>query len=177
MTVRATSKYRDSSSRTASRVPRFRQRGEPDHVAEQHRAHPPLRHRVLARPGNGRGSRGRRYRGSGRRERRAAGTAKALTWSERLTARRAHADRRAAIPTETVALSHGRTALPARHATVLTLVCLALSRGSMGGRGYHGPFGQNSRPQSGTGRTPAAFALSIQRGRLRASALLRASAG
>ena len=46
------------------RVTRFRQRGEPNHVAEQHRAHPPLRHRVLVRPGSGRGGRGGRYRGA-----------------------------------------------------------------------------------------------------------------
>ena len=32
-------------------IPRLRQRGEPHHIAEQHRAHPPLRHRRPARPG------------------------------------------------------------------------------------------------------------------------------
>ena len=33
------------------RIPRLRQRGEPDQVAEQHRAHPPLRGPLTARPG------------------------------------------------------------------------------------------------------------------------------
>jgi hypothetical protein len=103
-------------------VPRLRQRGESHDVAEQHRAHPPLGHRVRAVPGTARGG---RPRGRGAHElgyRRTAGTAKTLAGSERITARRARADGCPAVPAETVALSHRRTALPARHATVLTLV-------------------------------------------------------
>ena len=62
------------------RVPRLRQRREPDHVAEQHRAHPPLRHRLPARRRlRARGGR----RGSG--QRMPAGTAEGLSRRDRLT--------------------------------------------------------------------------------------------
>jgi hypothetical protein len=48
------------------RIPRLRQRREPHHVAEQHRAHPPLRHRPPTQPSRSHTS-GRRRRSSHRR--------------------------------------------------------------------------------------------------------------
>ncbi len=101
------------------RVPGLGQRGEPHHVAEQQRAHPPLRGRGPAWPrkscdGGCRGSR-RRHRGylgkSG-----AAGAAKTLPRSQRRTARRAGPHRSATISAELVAFLQSRTAPPAPHA-------------------------------------------------------------
>ena len=42
------------------RIPRLRQRGKPHHIAKQHRAHPPLRHRRLAQPSRSPSRRSRR---------------------------------------------------------------------------------------------------------------------
>ena len=82
----------------------------------QSRGAVPLGQRFLPWRGNGRGG---QYHGRMPRYRGAAGTTKALPRSQRLTARRARPDGSTAIPTETVALSHRRTALPARHAMCL----------------------------------------------------------
>jgi len=96
------------------RVPGFRQRGEPDDVAEQHRAHPPLRRRLAARRGD------RRRHGRGRRrhsleEGGAAPAAEALAGSQRLTARGAAAYGSAAIAAEKIVVCQRRTAPPAPH--------------------------------------------------------------
>ena len=128
------------------RVPRLRQRGEPDHVAEQHRADPALRHRLRrpAREGPAR-PRGPPDRGT-------AGAAKTLTGRQRLAARWAHADGRPAIPTEAVVVSHRRTALPARHATVLTPAASAMSSPATGVAAVPATRGVQS---TGRGRAPA----------------------
>ena len=110
------------------RVPRLGQRGEPHHIAEQHRAHPPLRGRLPARPGHrrGRGRHGCGWRRGELSEGGAAGTAKAMPGNNRRTARRAAPHRSAAMPAEPVALLQGRTAPATPHATLPTLGTSAL---------------------------------------------------
>jgi hypothetical protein len=111
-TVRATAKYSDSSSRTASGS-RDSDSGVKAHdVAEQHRAHPPLGHRlqVRRRPGIGDPAAGPDVwlRGT-------AGPAETIAGSNRITARRATAGGSTAPPAEPVAVAQRRAALPAPH--------------------------------------------------------------
>ena len=91
-------------------VARLRQRGEPDHVAEQHRAHPPLGRRLAARLDSRRGRGGRGLEQGG-----TAITAETLAGSQRLAARGTPADGSAAVPAEQVAIIQWRTAPPAPH--------------------------------------------------------------
>ena len=109
-------------------IPRLRQRGEPHHIAEQHRAHPPLRGRLPARPGHrrGHGRHGRGWRKGNLSEGGAAGTAKAMPGNNRRTARRAAPHWSAAMPAEPVTLFQGRAAPATPHATLPTLSTSAL---------------------------------------------------
>ena len=118
ITVRATSKYRDSSSRTASGS-RASDSGVNPATSQNSTEHT---RRSATGPWPGRSHHaapdGREARRRIR-QRGPAGTAKTLARSDRLTARRATPHRSAAIPAEPVALPQGRTALPASHATVI----------------------------------------------------------
>jgi len=104
ITVRATAKYADNNSRTASGSRDSDSGVKPHHVTKQHRAHPPLRHRP-------RGPRRRRRRYLRRRaapsQRVPARMAKPAVGNNRLATRRTTAHGQTTVPAEPVALPQG----------------------------------------------------------------------
>ena len=132
ITVRATVEVRGEQFADRFGISRLRQRGESDQVAEQHRAHPPLRHRrgglartaLPRRDGHG-PDRRRAHRRHGR-------TACRESAAHRTTGTLPPG---AAVPAEAVALSQRGTAVPAPHATLHTLRFTRLSTPQAPGRG------------------------------------------